>query len=75
VTNELFPHERGGAPISGMFNGTPEDTTNFISSGYQIPSDIMAFADFMRFLAPPTPSTQAQATPRRPTRSSRCSMG
>jgi len=46
-------------------NGYPEDTTNFaptnsstdISSQYaSIPSDIVAFAMFMRLLAPPIPS-------------------
>jgi CxxC motif-containing protein (DUF1111 family) len=58
VTNELFPDERGSVPISCMFNATPEDTTNFNQSGAQIPSDLVAFSDFMRFLSPPTPSTQ-----------------
>src|SRR6202011_839905 len=57
VTNELFPDERATAPASCMFNTTPEDTTNFNSSGAQIPNDVVAFADFMRFLAPPSPST------------------
>jgi CxxC motif-containing protein (DUF1111 family) len=56
VTNELFPNEREGAPASCLYNLTPEDATNFGSSGAQIPSDIVAFADFMRFLAPPAPS-------------------
>jgi CxxC motif-containing protein (DUF1111 family) len=56
VTNELFPNEREGAPASCLYNLTPEDATNFGSSGTQIPSDIVAFADFMRFLAPPAPS-------------------
>jgi len=58
VTNELFPDERGGAPVSCMFNATPEDYTNYTLSGTQIPSDIVAFSDFMRFLAPPAPSAQ-----------------
>jgi len=56
VTNELFPNEREGAPAACLYNLTPEDATNFGSSGAQIPSDIVAFADFMRFLAPPAPS-------------------
>lgn len=56
VTNELFPNEREGAPAACLYNLTPEDATNFGSSGVQIPSDIVAFADFMRFLAPPAPS-------------------
>jgi CxxC motif-containing protein (DUF1111 family) len=56
VTNELFPNERGNAPASCKFNSTPEDYTNFASSGVAIPSDIVAFSHFMRFLAPPSPS-------------------
>jgi CxxC motif-containing protein (DUF1111 family) len=58
VTNELFPNEREGAPAACMYNKTPEDATNFGSSGAQIPSDIVAFADFMRFLAAPAPSAE-----------------
>lgn len=57
VTNELFPNERGTPPASCIFNGTPEDSTNFSLSGDQIPSDVVEFAHFMRFLAPPTPSS------------------
>jgi CxxC motif-containing protein (DUF1111 family) len=57
VTNELFPNERGNPPKSCLLNPTPEDSTNFSQSGSQIPSDIVAFSNFMRFLAPPTPST------------------
>jgi CxxC motif-containing protein (DUF1111 family) len=58
VTNELFPNKRGSAPAACLYNSMPEDTTNFTQSGAQIPSDIVAFANFMRFLAPPAPSTQ-----------------
>lgn len=58
VTNELFPNERGLPPSSCLFNPTPEDSTNFTLSGTQILSDVVAFSDFMRFLAPPVPSTQ-----------------
>jgi CxxC motif-containing protein (DUF1111 family) len=58
VTNELFTNERDGAPTSCLYNQTPEDMTNFANSGANIPSDIVAFADFMRFLAPPVPSTK-----------------
>jgi CxxC motif-containing protein (DUF1111 family) len=58
VTNEAFPNERGSAPSACLSNSTPEDSTNFSQSGAQIPSDIVAFADFMRFLAPPTPSNE-----------------
>jgi CxxC motif-containing protein (DUF1111 family) len=58
VTNELFPEERSLPPASCLFNPTPEDTTNFPASGAALLSDVVAFSNFMRFLAPPTPSTQ-----------------
>jgi CxxC motif-containing protein (DUF1111 family) len=58
VTNELFPEERSLPPSSCLFNPTPEDTTNFPASGAAILSDVVAFSNFMRFLAPPAPSTQ-----------------
>lgn len=57
VTNELFPNERGNPPASCLLNPTPEDSTNFGMTSYQVPSDIVEFAHFMRFLAPPSPST------------------
>jgi CxxC motif-containing protein (DUF1111 family) len=46
-------------------NGYPEDATNFTvatnsdpaAQNAQVPSDIVLFAEFMRLLAPPTPST------------------
>jgi CxxC motif-containing protein (DUF1111 family) len=58
VTNELFPNERSNPPAACLLNPTPEDETNFDQSGAQIPSDVVEFSHFMRFLAPPTPSTQ-----------------
>ncbi len=61
VTNELFPNERDGAPASCLYNTTPEDATNFGDAGTQIPSDIVGFADFMRFLAPPAPSADGNS--------------
>ena len=55
VTNEGFQTERNETP-SCLFNPTPEDQTNFASSQpVKIPSDIVMFSHFMRFLAPPTP--------------------
>lgn len=57
VTNELFPNERANPPATCLLNPTPEDSTNFDVSGDQIPSDVVEFAHFMRFLAPPTPSS------------------
>ncbi len=58
VTNELFTQERSLPPASCLFNPTPEDTTNFPASGAEILSDIVAFSNFMRFLAPPAPSRE-----------------
>jgi CxxC motif-containing protein (DUF1111 family) len=57
VTNEIFNDERGNPPNSCVFNTTPEDYTNFSQTGDSIPSDIVAFSNFMRFLAPPAPSS------------------
>jgi CxxC motif-containing protein (DUF1111 family) len=61
ITNELFPNERGypphPIPAACLFNQSPEDGTNFdASSSTGVPSDIVAFADFMRFLDQPSPS-------------------
>ncbi|MGB7463735.1 MAG: di-heme oxidoredictase family protein [Candidatus Acidiferrum sp.] len=58
VTNELFPDERGTPPAACLINPTPEDVTNFELSGDQIPSDVVGFSHFMRFLAPPAQSSQ-----------------
>jgi CxxC motif-containing protein (DUF1111 family) len=58
VTNELFPDERGDPPPSCVMNPTPEDTTNFDASGDLIVPDTVEFSHFMRFLAPPVPSSQ-----------------
>ncbi len=62
VTNEAFPNERGSAPSACLYNPTPEDSTNFNQSEAQGPSDVVAFSDFMRFLAPPLPSTEGIPT-------------
>ncbi|HEY0701237.1 MAG TPA: di-heme oxidoredictase family protein [Candidatus Acidoferrales bacterium] len=56
VTNELFQTKRGNPPAACLYNATPEDQTNFDFSGSAITSDVVAFAMFSRFLAPPTPS-------------------
>src|SRR5271167_1494015 len=62
VSNQLFPQERDETP-GCVFNPTPEDTLNFTTPTTSTPnrntavvSDIEAFADFMRMLAPPTPA-------------------
>jgi len=65
ISNQLFPQERDETP-GCIFNPTPNDNLNFTttpsatgnSSGISNPaviSDIEAFANFMRMLAPPTP--------------------
>src|SRR3974390_2907139 len=56
VTNQLFPQERDETP-GCVFNATPEDTLNFTANpNTAVLSDIEAFANFMRMLAPPTPA-------------------
>jgi len=54
VTNELFPGERDQTP-GCQFNPTPEDSTNFDLNGTALPSDIVRFTTFMRFLDQPKP--------------------
>lgn len=61
ITNELFPNERGyppnPIPPACNLNPTPEDRTIFESTDpTQVPSDVAAFANFMRFLDQPTPA-------------------
>jgi CxxC motif-containing protein (DUF1111 family) len=61
VANELFPDERGegGTPDPQVCKtvAAPSDHTNFENTQPQsVPSDAIGFANFMRFLAPPTPS-------------------
>ena len=56
VTNDLFPQERDEAP-NCYFNTTPESRTNFEATDHlEGLSDVVKFAMFMRFLAPPTPT-------------------
>ena len=66
ITNQLFPQERDETP-GCLFNATPQDTVNFTPtstppSNTAVLSDIEAFADFMRMLAPPTPVPGAPST-------------
>jgi CxxC motif-containing protein (DUF1111 family) len=68
ITNELFPQERDETP-SCLFDATPNDTLNFTTtptgtatSNPAVISDIEAFADFMRMLAPPTPAPDTPST-------------
>src|SRR5271156_2008533 len=58
ISNQLFPQERDETP-SCLFFPSPNDTLNFTTpattstSNPAVISDIEAFADFMRMLAPP----------------------
>jgi CxxC motif-containing protein (DUF1111 family) len=57
ATNEIFQTERDETP-GCLFNPTPEDHTNFnLTQPQKVSSDVVMFSHFMRFLAPPTPST------------------
>jgi len=57
VTNELFPQEREDNPACAT-NSLPEDHPDPVTGK---PSDIEAFAGFMRFLAPPQPSPTSES--------------
>ena len=57
VANEVFMNERSAVP-GCVFNGTPEDHTDVAEatgSASGMSGDVVNFALFMRFLAPPTP--------------------
>jgi CxxC motif-containing protein (DUF1111 family) len=62
ISNQLFPQERNETENCSGGNSTPNDTVNFSSAGAAVLSDIEAFADFMRMLAPPIPATPTQET-------------
>jgi len=61
ISNQLFPQERDETP-GCLFFPNPNDTLNFTTTPTTSPSnpavisDIEAFANFMRMLAPPTPA-------------------
>jgi CxxC motif-containing protein (DUF1111 family) len=68
ISNQLFPQERDET-ASCLFNATPNDTLNFTTtptgtatSNPAVISDIEAFANFMRMLAPPTPAPDTPST-------------
>jgi CxxC motif-containing protein (DUF1111 family) len=68
ITNQLFPQERDETP-GCLFNATPEDTLNFTPTptppsnpNTAVLSDVEAFANFMRMLAPPTPAPDTPST-------------
>jgi CxxC motif-containing protein (DUF1111 family) len=62
ISNQLFTQERDETPSCQLGNATPNDTSNFSSSGAAVLSDIEAFANFNRMLAPPTPAPATTAT-------------
>jgi CxxC motif-containing protein (DUF1111 family) len=69
ISNQLFPQERDETPTCQGGNATPNDTDNFPAPGTTPPmtsvlSDIEAFADFTRMLAPPTPAAPTAVTQR-----------
>ena len=68
ISNQLFPQERDETP-SCLFTPTPNDTLNFTTASPSSPttnpaviSDIEAFANFMRMLAPPAPAPSTAGT-------------
>jgi CxxC motif-containing protein (DUF1111 family) len=67
ISNQLFPQERDETPSCQGGVPTPNDTNNFPNpaipyTATSILSDIEAFADFMRMLAPPTPAPATAST-------------
>jgi CxxC motif-containing protein (DUF1111 family) len=58
ISNELFPTERDEASTC-QFAPTPNDFTDTDAAGADGRNDVEAFALYMRFLAPPAPSTIA----------------
>jgi len=62
ISNQLFPQERDETHACQGGVSTPNDTSNFSSSGAAVLSDIEAFANFTRMLAPPTPAAPTAST-------------
>jgi CxxC motif-containing protein (DUF1111 family) len=67
ISNQLFPQERDETPNCQGGQASPNDTDNFPQPGTPVLttavlSDIEAFADFMRLLAPPTPAAATAST-------------
>jgi CxxC motif-containing protein (DUF1111 family) len=65
ISNLLFPQERDETPPCQGGNLTPNDTSTFSSvMPTGVLSDMEAFADFMRMLAPPTPAQPTASSQR-----------
>ena len=66
ISNQLFPQERDETPACHAADATPEDTDNFpltvAANAVSVLSDIEAFANFMRMLAPPVPAPATAST-------------
>jgi len=66
ISNQLFPQERDETAACQGGNSTPNDTDNFpltaTGQATAVLSDIEAFADFMRMLAPPVPAAPTPST-------------
>jgi CxxC motif-containing protein (DUF1111 family) len=66
ISNQLFPQERDETPSCRTYNTTPEDTDNIpqtiTANAASVLSDIEAFANFMRMLAPPKPAPATAST-------------
>jgi CxxC motif-containing protein (DUF1111 family) len=66
ISNQLFPQERDETPACHAGDATPEDTDNFPptinANAVGVLSDIEAFANFMRMLAPPVAAPATAST-------------
>ncbi len=67
ISNQLFPEKRDETPACQGGMATPNDTLNFPPPGAPVVttavlSDIEAFANFMRLLAPPAPAAPTPST-------------
>jgi CxxC motif-containing protein (DUF1111 family) len=63
ISNQLFPQERDETPNCQGGQPTPNDTSNFTASpATAVLSDIEAFANFSRMLAPPVPAPATAQT-------------
>ncbi len=66
ISNQLFPQERDETPEC-LYVPSPNDTLNFTTTttgatNPAVVSDIEAFANFMRMLAPPVPAPSTPST-------------
>ena len=65
ISNQLFPQERDETPSCQPGVATPNDTSNFSGTpATAVLSDIEAFANFSRMLAPPVPAPPTESTTR-----------